>query len=95
MLISMPHGTSTILGAFQAILASPCQRTNFPPSSPSYRVTKSSPMKSFVTKPLHVLLQRKSNPQRNTSNQSGIKGFSRLFGPGRYDLPLSPGGNSQ
>jgi hypothetical protein len=32
MLISMPHGTSTIFGAFQAILALLANGTNFTPS---------------------------------------------------------------
>ncbi len=51
MLISMPHGTSTIFGVFQAILALLANRTNFPPSLLNYRVMKSSPAKSFVMKP--------------------------------------------
>jgi sulfur relay (sulfurtransferase) DsrF/TusC family protein len=32
MLISMPHGTSTIFGAFQAILALLAKRDELPPS---------------------------------------------------------------
>jgi hypothetical protein len=51
MLISMPHGTSTIFGAFQAILALLANGTKLTPSPLNYRVMKSSPAKSFVVKP--------------------------------------------
>jgi hypothetical protein len=48
MLISMPHGTSTIFGAFQAILALSLYRDETPPSPLNYLVMKSSPVNSFV-----------------------------------------------
>jgi hypothetical protein len=47
MLISMPTGTSTILGVFQAILGS-LLVGRLPPSLSSYPALKSSPAKSFV-----------------------------------------------
>jgi hypothetical protein len=60
MLISMPHGTSTIFGVFQAILALLAKRTKLAPSLINYRVMKSSPVKSFVMKPRRALLRRNS-----------------------------------
>jgi hypothetical protein len=54
MLISMPHGTSTIFGAFQAILALLLNADELPPSLLNYRVMKSSPVKSFVMKTTRV-----------------------------------------
>jgi hypothetical protein len=48
MLISMPTGTSTIFGAFQAILASPCKPDELPPWLLNYRLPKSSPAKSLA-----------------------------------------------
>jgi hypothetical protein len=78
MLISMPHGTSTIFGAFQAILPLPCKRTNSRPHRLNYRVTKSSPAKSFVLKLPRVLLQRSKAAHAvrvGRSKQRAIKGF--------------------
>jgi hypothetical protein len=48
MLISMPHGTSTIFGAFQAILALLANADELTPSPLNYRVMKSSPAKSLL-----------------------------------------------
>src|SRR5690348_13909274 len=47
MLISMPQGTSTIFGAFQAILALLCKGDELPPSPTNYSLTKTSPVNSF------------------------------------------------
>jgi hypothetical protein len=46
MLISMPTGTSTIFGAFQAIVLSSCHGT-FLSSGLNYRAKKSSPTEYF------------------------------------------------
>jgi hypothetical protein len=46
MLISMPTGTSTILGAFQAIVLS-FKSGRLSSSALNYRATKSSPVESF------------------------------------------------
>src|ERR1700741_4884786 len=46
MLISMPQGTSTIFGAFQAILALLCKGDVLPPSPLNYSLMKSSPVNS-------------------------------------------------
>jgi hypothetical protein len=64
MLISMPHGTSTIFGAFQAILALLCKGDELPPSPLNYSVMKSSPVNSFVMKPARALLQCSRPPDR-------------------------------
>jgi hypothetical protein len=48
MLISMPTGTSTIFGAFQAISISFGLRRTFASSEVNYRAGKSSPAESFV-----------------------------------------------
>jgi hypothetical protein len=47
MLISMPTGTSTILGAFQAIVLSFGLDGTFSSSGLNYRAGKSSPMEYF------------------------------------------------
>src|SRR5262249_20754781 len=57
MLISMPQGTSTIFGAFQAILALHCNGDVLPPSTIKYSVLISSPVNSFRMKLARVLLQ--------------------------------------
>jgi hypothetical protein len=46
MLISMPHGTSTILGAFQAIWAL-LEADELRPQLLNYPLMKSSPVNSF------------------------------------------------
>jgi hypothetical protein len=51
MLISMPTGTSTIFGAFQAIFGSPYKPDELPPWLLNYRAKKSSPAKSFAINP--------------------------------------------
>jgi hypothetical protein len=48
MLISMPTGTSTIFGVFQAIVLSFKGRRDIASSALNYRATKSSPVESFV-----------------------------------------------
>jgi hypothetical protein len=48
MLISMPTGTSTIFGVFQAILVLLLGTGRNPSSATSYSVIKSSPVKFFV-----------------------------------------------
>jgi hypothetical protein len=55
MLISMPHGTSTIFGAFQAILALLANWDELPPSPLNYPLMKSSPAKSLAVKRRSVL----------------------------------------
>src|SRR6185312_6916223 len=78
MLISMPHGTSTIFGAFQAILALLANGTNFTPSRINYRLMKSSPVNSFAVKPRRALLRCSNAPTRpgvGRSRQRAIKGF--------------------
>jgi hypothetical protein len=47
MLISMPHGTSTIFGVFQAIWLSLRNRDELAPSSVNYSAMKVSPAKSL------------------------------------------------
>jgi hypothetical protein len=47
MLISMPQGTSTIFGAFQAILALLCKGDELRPRHQIYSLMKSSPVNSF------------------------------------------------
>ena len=51
MLISMPTGTSTIFGVFQAILALLVETGRTPPSQYKLARTKSSPVKSLVANP--------------------------------------------
>jgi hypothetical protein len=46
MLISMPTGTSTIFGAFQAIVALPANADAFRPYPLNYLATKTSPVNS-------------------------------------------------
>jgi hypothetical protein len=48
MLISMPTGTSTIFGAFQAIFSLPLNPGELRPCSLSYCGSESSPVKSFA-----------------------------------------------
>jgi hypothetical protein len=48
MLISMPTGTSTIFGVFQAILALLAKPDELRPREINYCGKKSSPVKSFV-----------------------------------------------
>jgi hypothetical protein len=56
MLISMPTGTSTIFGAFQAILALLANGTISARIHISYLARKSSPVKSFSPKSLKNLV---------------------------------------
>jgi hypothetical protein len=80
MLISMPHGTSTIFGAFQAILALLANGTNFRPHRLKYRVMKSSPVNSLALELPRVLLRRSMLPiVREWADQS--KGRSRALFP--------------
>jgi hypothetical protein len=69
MLISMPHGTSTIFGVFQAILALLANWDERPPSVVNYREMKSSPAKSSDLKPPHALLQCKGVQQEYRLNR--------------------------
>jgi len=82
ILISMPTGTSTILGVFQAILAL-LATGRLPPSLLSYSVLKSSPMKSFVMNLPHVpLLQRKKSFRVGlawASNRNAINHFTLIY----------------
>ena len=54
MLISMPTGTSTIFGAFQAILALLANGTNFPPSLPKLPRKPKFASEIFCDKPVGV-----------------------------------------
>jgi hypothetical protein len=49
MLISMPTGTSTIFGAFQAIMALLLELDELAPCPLNYSARKSSPVKSLAT----------------------------------------------
>jgi hypothetical protein len=78
MLISMPQGTSTIFGAFQAILALLCKGDVLPPSRINYSVTKSSPVNSSgkSSRVCPVAVQQVLWPLWvGRPNQRGIKGF--------------------
>jgi hypothetical protein len=92
MLISMPHGTSTIFGAFQAILALLANGTNSRPRRLNYRVMKSSPANSFALNLPGTLLQRNNSshpPQVGGSKQRAIKGFILVPVRGTSGLDLA------
>jgi hypothetical protein len=89
MLISMPHGTSTIFGAFQAIFRLSLQTGRFRPRLLNYPLMKSSPAKSFVMKLAPALLRRSmvTNDSAGRSNRKRIKGFF----PARVRRPANAG----
>jgi hypothetical protein len=77
MLISMPQGTSTIFGAFQAILALLCKGDVLPPSLLNYSLMKSSPVNSSgkSSRVCPVAVQQVLWPLRvGDPNQRGING---------------------
>jgi len=89
MLISMPTGTSTIFGVFQAILALLLETGRNPSSWINYCLMKSSPVKSFVIifppdmlqcKIIHLFVRA------GIKTKHGSKGSSsRMFGWRRPD----------
>jgi hypothetical protein len=94
MLISMPTGTSTILGVFQAILALLVNGTKSP-SRLNYCGKKSSPVKSFViSRNAYVAVQKGFTASCDSlSNQSCIKGFRIARYPVR-GLGVTPRGKA-
>jgi hypothetical protein len=77
MLISMPTGTSTILGVFQAILALLVNGTNFALPNKLMRKEKFA-SEIFRRHPaVYVALQKENSPDcaGPASNGSGINGF--------------------
>src|SRR3954464_9071988 len=74
ILISMPTGTSTIFGAFQAIWLSFFETGRTPPSDINYCGSKSSPMKSFVLNhgQVFVALQKNSRSCAGHPGQNGV-----------------------
>jgi len=93
MLISMPHGTSTIFGAFQAILALLAK-----PDELSALVIKLScgekfASEIFVMKLRRVMLHCKGAGWRKATNRKRIKGFAGSFRASRAAAAVSRKGN--
>jgi hypothetical protein len=78
MLISMPHGTSTIFGVFQAILA---LLANWATSALPLKLSSDENFASefFGRQRPQRFVRCKINLGGNTSNRSRIKGFALPF----------------
>jgi hypothetical protein len=79
MLISMPHGTSTIFGAFQAILVSLQTGRTLRPRWLNYREMKSSPVNSFALKLPRALLRRNKASHAPWGGPPKAKGDQGLY----------------
>jgi hypothetical protein len=79
MLISMPHGTSTILGVFQAIMALLAKPDELSALVIKLPCDEKFASEIFVVKPRRVLLRCKSAGRQKATNRKRIKGFAGSF----------------
>jgi hypothetical protein len=79
MLISMPTGTSTIFGVFQAIMALLLLPDELRPQEVNYRGSKTSPVKSFVIIRDIAMLQCKRNSRYCAAGRQNNGGINRFI----------------
>jgi hypothetical protein len=94
MLISMPTGTSTIFGAFQAILALLANGTNFPPSLPKLPRKPKFASEIFCDKPVRVCFATQKRPTAPawSGDQSRVGSMASLDFPWLSDRVRRLGG---